>query len=312
MARAAVKAKQQARAKAQPAKTARPSGRRRHAGGGNPNQQLFFMKLRRRQKWVFVLLAVVFGVTFVGVGVGSGSGGGLSQLYSGLFGSGSNPVSKAKGEIKGNPAKGYLDLARAYETKSDNPQAMSALQSYLNVKPKDASAWAELGGLELSQAQKYATQYQQAQQAAQLADPSQAFQPGGTLAGAVPANAVFSTASAQASTTTGQLYQQATSASSSAVSDYTRAAKLQPHSATAQQQLASAAANAGAYKVSITAWNRYLTLVPHSPQRAQIKQEIKQLRQALAASSATSSANGTSSTNGSTGTGGTTPAYGKK
>jgi hypothetical protein len=60
MARAAVKAKQQAKAKAaQPAKT-RARGRRRHSGGGNPNQDLFFVRLRRHQKWVYAALAVVF------------------------------------------------------------------------------------------------------------------------------------------------------------------------------------------------------------------------------------------------------------
>jgi len=59
VARAAVKAKQQAKAKAHPAKTSR--GRRRgHSGGGDPNQQLFFMRLRRRQRWVYAALAVIF------------------------------------------------------------------------------------------------------------------------------------------------------------------------------------------------------------------------------------------------------------
>ena len=65
MARAAVKAKQQAKAKAaQPAKT-RARGRRRHSGGGNPNQDLFFVRLRRQQKWVYAVLAVVFAFSFV-------------------------------------------------------------------------------------------------------------------------------------------------------------------------------------------------------------------------------------------------------
>src|SRR5690348_18474502 len=104
MARAAVKAKQAERAKAAPAK-ARPHGRRKHAAGGNPNQQLFFMRLRRRAKWVYVLLAVLFAVTFAFLGVGSGSGSGLDQLFSGLgiFGGGGNDVAKAQKIIKKNP-----------------------------------------------------------------------------------------------------------------------------------------------------------------------------------------------------------------
>jgi tetratricopeptide (TPR) repeat protein len=275
MARAAVKAKQQAKAKAAPPK-ARTRGRRKHASGGNPNQQLFFMRLRRGQRWLYALLAVVFAATFAGVGVGSGSGG-LSQLYSGLFGAGGNPVSKAKNEIKKHPAKGYRDLATAYETKGQMTQATNALQSYLAIKKKDGNAWAELGGLELSQAQTAVTQYQAAQQEAQIADPSAPFSPGGTLAQAVGANAAYSAASQQATAQTSTLYQQATTALNAAVTDYQKAAKVQPRNPTAQEQLATAAENAGNTPVAIKAWKRYLALYPNAPQKKQIEARIKAL-----------------------------------
>jgi tetratricopeptide (TPR) repeat protein len=295
MARAAVKAKQQATAKAQATARARERGRRKHSSGGNPNQQLFFMRLRRRQKWVFVVLAIVFGITFVGVGVGSGSGAGLSQLYTGLFGGGGSDVSKAKDEVKNNPTKGYLDLARAYETKGQTAQAVTAFQSYLALKKKDANVWGELGGLELSQAQTYATQYQNAQQAAQLADPSQAFQPTGTLATALGANPVYSNAAQQASTRTSTLYSQATTALNNSVSDYTKVTKLQPRNPTGYQQLATAGENAGNYPVAVGAWKNYLKYYPTAPQRAQIKTRIKQLQKAAAQASAAAAASSSNS-----------------
>jgi tetratricopeptide (TPR) repeat protein len=276
VARAAVKAKQQAKAKAQPAKPARARGRRGHSGGGNPNQQLFFMRLRRGQKWLYLVLAIVFAATFAGVGVGSGSGG-LDQLYTGLFGGGGNPVAKANGEIKKNPAKGYRDLATAYETKSDTANAIIALNSYLGLKKKDANAWAELGGLEETQARTYATQYQQAQQAAQLANPSAPFQPGGTLGQAFATNPVYESASNQASSQTTQLYQQATTALNTALGAYQKSAALQPRSATAQQLLAEAASQSGNTTVELAAWKRYLQLYRNSPLRAKIEQRIKQL-----------------------------------
>ena len=117
MARAAVKAKQQAQRQAksgaQPSKAGasrRGGGRRKHAAGGNPNQQLFFMKLRRRAKFVYVLLAVLFAITFAFLGVGSGTNG-LDQLFSNIniFGGGGTSVSKAQNYVKDNPtvAKGY-------------------------------------------------------------------------------------------------------------------------------------------------------------------------------------------------------------
>jgi tetratricopeptide (TPR) repeat protein len=284
MARAAVKAKQQAKAKTAHPTQARKRGRRRHSGGGNPNQNLFFVRLRRRQKWLFALLAVVFGVSFAAVGVGSGNGG-LSQLYGGLFGGSSSSVSKAQNEIKKDPAKGYRDLATAYETKGDNLSAITALKSYLAVKKKDANGWTELGGLETTQAQTYVTQYQAASQASQLADPSTAFQPGGTLATAVGTNAAYQGAAQQASTTASTLYQQATGSLSSAMTDYQKAAKLQPHSATAYELLANAATNSGNAKVAIGALKTVLKIDPHTPQRPSIENQIKQLQAQLKPSS---------------------------
>jgi tetratricopeptide (TPR) repeat protein len=286
MARAAVKARQQAKkAATQPAKPRR--GRRKHSGGGNPNQQLFFMKLRRGQKWLYALLAVIFAVGFAGIGVGSGTGSGLDQLYSGIFGGGGDSVSKAQNEVKKNPVKGYRDLATAYETKGDTASAISALNSYLKLKPKNANAWSELGGLQLSQARTLATQYQAASQQSQLADPSAPFQPSGTLATAIGSNAAFQQAAQAAQTETSTLYTEATSALSSAVGSYQKVTKLQPRNPTAWQQQASAAENAGKYKLAITSWHKYLKLYPGSPEKAQVKAQIKQDQKALAATAST-------------------------
>ena len=280
MARAAVKAKQQAKAKAaQPAKT-RARGRRRHSGGGNPNQDLFFVRLRRHQKWVYAALAVVFAFSFVLVGVGSGNSGGLSQLYTGLFGgSGGSSISKAQDEIKKDPAKGYQDLALAYEQKGDLKNATEALKSYLVIKKKDAATWATLAGLEMSQGNTFATQYQNAQQAAQTADPSAPFLPGGILGSAVGQNPTYQGASQDASARTSLLYQKATGAFGDAVTHYQTASKIRPKNTSYLQQLATAAQNAGNTKVTINAWKRYLKVDPNAPQKKQIEQQIKALQQ---------------------------------
>lgn len=278
MARAAVKAKQQAKAKVQPAKS-RARGRRRHAGGGNPNQELFFVRMRRHQKWVYALLAVVFMISFVFVGVGSGSGG-LSDLYTGLFGGGGgSSISKAQDEIKDNPAKGYRDLATAYEEKGNNAQAIIALQSYLAQKDQDAASWAELGGLQMSQGNTFSTRYQNAQQAAQKADPSAPFLPGGTLGAAVGQNPTYQDASQRAAARTSELYTKATSAFGDAVKSYTRASKIHPRNATYLQELSTAAVNAGDNKTAVKALKRYLQVYPNAPLKKQIKSEIKALSQ---------------------------------
>lgn len=277
MARAAVKAKQQAAAKAQPPKP-RARGRRRHSGGGNPNQQLFFVKLRRGQKWLYALLAVIFALGFVGLGVGSGNGGGLDQLYNSILGGGGgSSISKAQDEIKSNPAKGYRDLATAYETNGDPVRAVTALQSLLAIKKHDAATWAELGGLQLTSGSTYATQYQAAQQAAQAADPSAPFLPGGTLGSAVGQNPTYANASQQAASRTSTLYQKAVGAYGSAVTAYQNAVKYAPHSTAYLQELATAAQNAGNSKVAGHALLRYLKLYPNAPQAKLIRKQAESL-----------------------------------
>jgi tetratricopeptide (TPR) repeat protein len=223
------------------------------------------------------------------VGVGSGNGGGLDQLYSGLFGGGGDSVSKAQNEVKKNPVKGYRDLATAYETNGDNAGAVTALKSYLALKKKDADVWAELGGLELTQAQTYATQLQAAQQATQLADPSSAFQPGGTLGQAVGTNAAYQNAAQQASSQSSTLYQLYSTSLTSAVTDYQKVTNLRPKSSTAYEELATVATNAGNAKVAIGAWKKVIKLDPHSSQRPSIEKQIKALQKQLQASQPTAS-----------------------
>jgi DNA-binding SARP family transcriptional activator len=282
MARAAVKAKQAERAKAAPAK-ARPHGRRKHAAGGNPNQQLFFMKLRRKAKWIYVLLAVLFAITFAFLGVGSGSGsGGLDQLFNNIniFGHGGGPsVSKAQKEVAKAPseAKGYRDLATAYEAKGDTNGAISALQQYTNIKRKDAKAWSELAGLETSQAQSYLADYQNAYQILQLAAPSQAFYPTGKLATALGTDPIENAQRTSVQTSVNDLQQKVQLAYNGTVSSWQQVTTLQPKNADSWFQLAQAAQTSGDTATAIKAYKKYLALNPTSSSAAQIRQLIKQL-----------------------------------
>jgi tetratricopeptide (TPR) repeat protein len=286
MARAAVKAKQRAKQGAQPSKAAparRGGGRRKHAAGGNPNQQLFFMRLRRRAKYVYVLLAVLFAITFAFLGVGSGTNGGLDQLFSNLNifggGGGNGSVSKAQSYIKDHPnaAKGYRDLATAYEAKSDTAGAITALQSYARIKPKDPRAWTELGGLQLGQAGDLAQQYQNAYTARQMAAPSTPFLPGGKLGQAIGQSPIEQAAAQQQDAVVSDIQQRTQLAYTSAVSSYDQAAQLQPSNSSAWFQLAQAGQSAGDVKTALKGYKRYLKLNPDSTSASQIKQLIKQL-----------------------------------
>ena len=67
-----------------------PPPKRKKAGSWE--DQLFFARIRRHAKWMFVLLALVFGVGFVAFGVGSGSTGIGDILRGNVFGGSSNSV----------------------------------------------------------------------------------------------------------------------------------------------------------------------------------------------------------------------------
>ena len=286
MARGAVKAKQAQSLKSQKGRKPQPHGRKRHASGGNPNQQLFFSKLRRRAKPAYLILAILFAVTFAFLGVGSGSNSGLDQLFSGLniFGGGGNSVSKALKEVKNHPTdpKGFRDLATAYESKGDTANAITALERYTSLKPKDAKVWSELGGLQLAQAQDYVTQYQNASSAQQLAAPDAGFRPTGKLGTAVGNDPIEQAQSSTAGTATSSLYQQATGAYGNAVNSYKTLVKLQPDNANAQFQLAQAAQTSGDRTTAVAAYKAYLKLDPGSSTASQIRQLIKQLSPAPA------------------------------
>lgn len=277
MARAAVKAKQAAKPKPKPQK----GGRRRHASGGNPNQELFFTRLRTHAKWVYVLLAVLFAVTFAFLGVGSGTSG-LDQLFSGLnfFGGGGPSVSKAQKYIRDHPnePKGFRDLATAYESKGDTPNAISALQQYTLKRPKDVKAWSELAGLQQGEAQSYLQDYQNAYQLQQLASPGSAFLPTGKLGTAIGTNKIEAAQSSTAQSAVADLYQKVQLAYSGSIQSWTELTKLQPKNPNVWFSLGGAAQTAGDYPTAIKAYTRYLKLNPEGTSAAQIKALIKQLK----------------------------------
>ena len=280
MARAAVKAKQAQRAKAAPPKQ-RQGGRRRHASGGNPNQDLFFIKIRRKQRWVFALLAGLFAITFAFLGVGSGTQG-LDQLFNNIniFGGHHGPsVSSAQKAIQKHPteAKGYRDLATAFEAKGDTAGAITALQQYTGIKPKDAAAWSELAGLQATQAQSYLNDYQNAYTALQLASPSQSFVPTSGKLAAAFSNPIENAQRSSVQSAVSDLQQKVSLAYNGAVGSWQHVTGLQPKNLNAWFQLAQAAQTAGQTTTAVSAYKRYLKLNPSSTSAPQIRAIIKQL-----------------------------------
>jgi cytochrome c-type biogenesis protein CcmH/NrfG len=251
-------------------------------------QTMFFMRLRRSTKPVFIFLALVFALSFVFLGVGSGSSG-IGDLLRGnfhIFGSGSSSgtsVSGAQKRIQKNPkdAAAYHDLARAYETKGDTAKAIDALNTYTKLRPKDTSALTELSGQYLSQADAARQQAIAAQSALTTAPLFNPYPVSGKLATAVGQNPITQVSTSGAQTAFTTAYQKMLSAYTSAVGAYKRLAKRTPNDPTVQLQLASTAESANDAKTAITAYKRFLRLAPDDPSAPSVKQHVKQLQSSL-------------------------------
>jgi len=99
--------------------------------------EMFFPKLRRQAKWMFVLLALAFAIGFVGFGVGGG-GLGIGDILQGGSSSGSGPsVSGAQKKIDKGDLAAYKELADAYRNENKLDEAIAAGENYLKARPTD-------------------------------------------------------------------------------------------------------------------------------------------------------------------------------
>ena len=114
--------------------------------------QLFFNRLRRRAKWVFLLLAVIFAGGFVFFGVGAG-GSGIGDYFADLFNrqpqTGGESVEDAQERVAKNPedASAHLALADALKREGRTTEAIRALERYTAMRPKDTDALERLAAL---------------------------------------------------------------------------------------------------------------------------------------------------------------------
>ena len=115
---------------------------------------MFFPRLRRHAKWMFVFLAVALGGGFVLFGVGAG-GTGVGDILRGGGGSSGVPsISSAQKKTEENPksVEAWRELSTALQTDGQTDEAIAAQKRVVVLAPKDADALRELAGLYLAQA----------------------------------------------------------------------------------------------------------------------------------------------------------------
>jgi Flp pilus assembly protein TadD len=279
MARAAAKRRQ-------PTHHHRDNRRHKDSGGQRFEDTLFFNRLRKRAKWVFLFLAITFGVTFVVFGVGSSVGGsGLSDIFNGIRGGGSGQpsVSKAEKATQQNPkdAQAWKDLATAYDSKGDIVSAISAWTTYTTLRPKDVDA---LQSLATDYEQQFSTQTQEAAAAQIDAQNTQGDQfgppatsPLGRALGSVP-DPIAQAASQSANQRFDAALQTRQQTAQQLEGVYKKIAALhKPAEPSDQLLLAQAAQNAGDTAGAIAAFKLFVKLAPDDPNAAYARQQIKAL-----------------------------------
>ena len=114
---------------------------------------MFFPRLRRHAKWMFVFLAVALGGGFVLFGVGAG-GTGVGDIFRGGGGSGGPSISSAQKKTEENPKdlEAWRELSTAYQTDDKTDEAIEAQKTVVVLAPKDTNALRELASLYLAQA----------------------------------------------------------------------------------------------------------------------------------------------------------------
>jgi tetratricopeptide (TPR) repeat protein len=253
---------------------------------------LFFTRLRTHAKWVFVFLALAFGLGFVAFGVGSDVQGGLDQLFQGrAAGSGAN-VDDARERVAENPkdAAAKLALAEALQEEGKPEEAIAPLQAYLKLRANDEEALQMLAGLYLSKAQRIQDEAAVAQQEASYLDPGQTFRP---TPGTELGNAVGSASTYQPADDANQrataLYQELQTAATQITETHKKIAKVSPDDPTVQLELAEAAQNSGDSATALAAYKKFLKLAPDDPSAEVVREQVKLLEESAAPTAAAGS-----------------------
>jgi cytochrome c-type biogenesis protein CcmH/NrfG len=247
-------------------------------------EQLFFSRLRRHAKVIYVLLAVVFAGGFVFLGVGSGSSGIGDLLQGNFFGSNgsstSSQISDKQKAIRQHPREVnlYLDLAGLYQTDNKESQALAALRNAQKVAPRNVDIMNRIAGIYSAQAAREADRYN----TLLTAYGQNAASPPGVDTSTELGQAITSDPYTQGlQRQLNESYTKVTGAYTKAESVYRQAADASKGTSgepTALLQWASAATSANDVNGAITAYERFLKVAPDDTNAPTVRQTLAQLK----------------------------------
>lgn len=279
---------------------------------------LFFERIKRHGKWVFLVLVLTFAGGFVLGGVGGG-GIGITDLLKngGGGGGGSSNASTAKDEldqrikdaeaaVKAKPqdASAWADLAEAAIQKPDATRAKDAADKARELAPTDAALAKRMANVYASvaaDAQQRASKLQ-SQIVGSLSGAGVPFDatvvPGGTAFRdrfQTQEESVVNQVQSEISARTAPLQTEQSAAQKAEVAAWQAVVKATPDDGGALVSLAQVAQNAGDYQVAYDAFDAFLKLYPNDPLAGQVKSARDALKPYIDALSATSTAAATTS-----------------
>ena len=277
-----------ARAQAQRRKTSRTRARR---SASSAEDLMFFPKLRRKAKWVFLLLAIAFGLGFVAFGVGTGvSGTSLGDVLRDFFTS--NSTSTDLGSLKekaaANPkdADAQITYANALQTAGQSTVAVAVLQTYTTANPKDADALRQLAAVWGSIATKARDEAQAASVVAAQAAATQAPVPTNSpFLQQVQGNKIADVITTDANNRATSANLRAQNAYREAAGVYQQLTLLTPNDPSVFLQLGVTSQSASDYPAAIAAYRQFLALAPDDASAPLVKQQLKILKAQQKASS---------------------------
>jgi tetratricopeptide (TPR) repeat protein len=246
---------------------------------------LFFNRLRRRAKWVFVLLAVAFFIGFVAFGVGAG-GTGIGDAIQDFFGAGSSAPSaeEAQEKVDENPndPDALLELATALQSESRNLEAAEALERYVELRPDDVDVLGRLAGAyqtEAFKAERRADElFQRAFGESSLSTFIFTFPASSGFLGAVGEDPVATAISGDAGVEAQDAQEEARLLFEKQVPVYEKLTTLQPNEPTHWLGLGASAVAAGEDAKAIDALETFLERFPEHPAVPDIENQLEALR----------------------------------
>jgi tetratricopeptide (TPR) repeat protein len=249
---------------------------------------MFFPRLRRQARWMFVFLALIFGGGFVIFGVGSNLPSGLGDILQNVSRDNAPSVGDARDRVRDNPRdpEAQLALADALQQNQRPEEAIAPLEAYVKLRPRDEDALRELAGLYSSKANRLNNDLNVATLEFQEASTGQLVLPklGDAAQGFFQAGA-FEQALVTARTERyNELLGEVQAAAGNAQRTYERVVKLAPRDPQLRLLLASSAEQAGDVNAAIAAYEQFLKLAPEDSSAPAVRRAVKDLRKQVQSS----------------------------